>query len=541
VQFNLADLFEVVVDNVPSSEAVVEGDRRLDYAALEGRANRLAHVLAAGGIGRGDFVGLQLVNGPEYLEGMLACFKLRAVPVNVSFRYMDAELRRLFRDAGLVALVYQRVCAPAVAAAIDALTERRVVLEVDDASAAGSVPGSTPYEAALAQASGDRDFGPRSADDVYCVYTGGTTGWPKGVLWRQEDIFFAAMGGGDPLQLGNVIERPEDLAGRILQPGLVAIPTPPFIHASAQWLAFSMFFGGGKLVLLPGGHFNPSTTWRLVADERANILVVVGDAMARPLLDVLEAVEPGTYDLTSLMALGSGGAILSPSTKARIARLLPTLIVADAFGASETGQLGGAAPSDDPFGAPRLRLDERTAVFDDGLRRVAPGSATIGRLARSGRLPLGYHGDPGKTAATFVTVDGKRWALPGDLARVEADGTIVVLGRQSECINSGGEKVYSEEVEAVLKGWADVADAVVVGLPDEHWGERVTALVEPRPGRVLTLESLREALRDALASYKLPRQLVVVEHVERLPSGKPDYPWAKARAGAVTSAPSPTK
>jgi len=540
VEFNLADLFESVVDTVPDTLAVVAGPRRLTYAELDRRANRLAHRLAAGGIGPGDMVGIQLVNGSEYLETMLACFKLRAVPVNVNFRYTGTELRHLYADAGLVGLVHHRAFADAVGSALKAMVAQRVVLEVADASDAPLSPGADDYEHALvAVGVGDeRDFGPRSADDVYCVYTGGTTGLPKGVLWRHEDIFFAAMGGGDPLQLGDVIERPEQLPDRLLRPGMVALPVPPFMHASAHWLAFSTFFGGGTLVLLPGGHFDPFTTWQLVVDERVNVLVVVGDAMARPLLDALEqsgrplSEQSGGIDTSSLMAVGSGGAILSPSTKARLARLLPGVIVADAFGSSETGQLGGAPPAGDPFGPPRLKVDERTAVFDDDLRAVEPGSWAIGQLARGGRVPIGYRGDPARSAATFVEVDGRRWALPGDQARVEIDGTIVVLGRSSQCINSGGEKIYAEEVEAALKGHPDVVDAVVVGVDDERWGQRVAAVVEPRPDCQPSLIDLRDHARGVLAGYKLPKQLVLVGQMERLPSGKADYGWARTQAAA---------
>jgi acyl-CoA synthetase (AMP-forming)/AMP-acid ligase II len=235
------------------------------------------------------------------------------------------------------------------------------------------------------------------------------------------------------------------------------------------------------------------------------------------------------------MAIGSGGAILSPSTKERMARLLPGVLVADAFGSSETGHLGGAPPADDPFGAPRLRVDDRTTVLDERLQPVAPGSGVVGLLARSGRVPLGYRGDAARSSATFVEVGGRRWALPGDLARVGADGTITVLGRSSECINSGGEKIYPEEVEAALKAHPDVVDAVVVGLPDERWGERVTAVVQARAGTDLSLDDLRGHARSMLAGYKLPTQLVVVEQVERLPSGKADYRWAKARARAATN------
>jgi acyl-CoA synthetase (AMP-forming)/AMP-acid ligase II len=535
VEFNLADLFESVVDAIPDSCAVVAGPRRLTYAELDRRANRLAHRLIAGGIGTDDMVGVQLTNGSEYLETMLACFKVRAVPVNVNFRYTGTELRHLYDDAGLVGLVHHRAFADAVGSAIDAMAGPRVVLEVDDGSDGPLSPWAEDYEQALSGAGDERDFAARSADDLYCVYTGGTTGMPKGVLWRHEDIFFAAMGGGDPMQLGDVIDRPDHLADRLLRPGIVALPVPPFMHASAHWLAFSTFFGGGSLVLLPGGRFDPLTTWQLVVDERVNVLVVVGDAMARPLLDVLE--QSGGIDTSSLMALGSGGAILSPSTKARIAELLPGVIVADAFGSSETGQLGGSPPVGDPFGPPRLRVDERTAVFDEDLRPVEPGSWTIGQLARGGRVPIGYRGDAARSAATFVEVDGRRWAMPGDLARVEADGTIIVLGRSSQCINSGGEKIYAEEVEAALKGHPDVIDAVVVGAADERWGHRVVAVVEPRQGRDPSLSQLRDHARYVLAGYKLPRQLVLVDRMARLPSGKADYGWARARVGDAGNPP----
>lgn len=518
MEFNLADLFEAVVETVPDQLAVVAGPRRLTYAALDDRASRLAGRFAAAGIGPGDFVGVQLPNGSEYLEVMLAAFKLSAVPVNVNYRYVDAELRHLYADAGLVALVHHTDFDRAVAGARGALAEERLVLRVG--------PGGD-YEDALAAAESPRGYPARSADALYCVYTGGTTGLPKGVLWRHEDVFFAAMGGGDPLQFGNHITRPDELAERVLKPGLVALPVPPFMHAAAHWLAFAMFFGGGTVVILPEGHFDAAVVWRLIAEERVNILVVVGDAMARPLLDELEA---GTYDTSSLMAVGSGGALLSPSTKARFQAARPDLLVKDAFGSSETGQLGGEPPSDDPFGAPRLRLDDTTAVFDEELRPIRPGSGDVGHLARGGRVPLRYHGDAAKSAATFVEIGSRRWALPGDLATVEADGTIVILGRASQCINTGGEKVYPEEVESAMKAHPDVGDAVVVGVPDDTWGQIVCAVVEPRPGRTPDLDGLREAAHAALSGYKLPKRLVLVERIERSPSGKADYRWAAAVA-----------
>ena len=538
VTYNLADLFELVAAEVPDAEAVVAGARRLTYAELDARADRLAAHLWSRGVGVGDFVGVQLTNGTEYLETMLACCKIRAVAVNVNYRYVDAELRHLYSDAGLVGLVHHRSFGDEVAAALDSMAERRVLLEVDDEGRPPLVDGAERYESVLDASAAAPAPSPavqgRSGDDLYCVYTGGTTGLPKGVLWRHEDIFFAAMGGGDPTHSGQVIRQPGELAQRVVRPGLVALATPPLMHASAHWLAFSTFFGGGTLVLIPGGHLDPAEALRLVEDERVNILVIVGDTMAGPLLDELEARRrlDDAPDTSTLMALGSGGALLSPATKRRLGVALPDVMVVDAFGSSETGQLGGSQSAADPFGSPRLHVDGRTAVLDERGRPVAGGSGEVGRLARGGHVPLRYHGDPDKTAETFIEVDGVRWALPGDLATVEADGTIVVLGRASQCINTGGEKVYPEEVEAALKDHPGVADAVVVGAADERWGQHVAAVVAPRPGAAPTLDELRGHLDGRLAHYKWPRQLVLVDAVERSPSGKADYRWAASRVEA---------
>ena len=535
MEFNLADLFESVVDLVPGQLAVVAGDRRLTYSQLDTRANRLAHHFADAGIGVGDRVGLQLANGSEYLEAMLACFKVRAIPINVNYRYVAAELRYLFHDAGLVALVFHSRFASAAAGALPAVAPPRLLLEVHDTDQSGL---GDDYERVLAGASDTRDFGPRSGDDLYCVYTGGTTGMPKGVLWRHQDIFFAAMGGGDALALGNVIATPEELATRVLRPGLTALPCPPFMHASAHWLAFTMLFGGGRIVTLPWGHFDAAAAWRLVADESVNILVVVGDAMARPLLDELET-DGNRYDISSLVAVGSGGALLSPATKKRLARMLPGRVVADAFGSSETGQLGGTTPDGDPYGRPRLHVDSLTAVLDDDLRPVIPGSDVVGHLARRGHIPIGYLGDPDKTSATFVESGTVRWALPGDMATVEADGTITVLGRGSLCINTGGEKVFPDEVEAALKDCDGVEDAVVVGLPDERFGECVVAVVQASPGFTIDSEAVRDRCRGGLAGYKVPRHVIVADAVVRSPAGKADYQWAREYALARTGRTAP--
>jgi len=534
MELNLADLFESVADEIGDAEAMVAGERRLTYGQLDLRADRLAHHLAAAGVGAGDTVGVQLANGTEYVEAMLACFKIRAVPVNVNYRYVTRELEYLYSDAGLVALVFHRRFGPAVVPALVALADRRAVLEVDD----GSPPtgAADDYEQALVAAPEGRMAADRSAGDLYCVYTGGTTGMPKGVLWRHDDIFFAAMGGGDPFASGNHITRPEELVQRVLRPGVTALAIPPFMHAAGHWLAFSTLFGGGKLVTLPSGSFDPVEVLQLAEAERANAIVVVGDAMARPLLDVL-AADPDRFDLSSVMAVGSGGAVLSPSTKAQLAELLPGRIVADRFGSSETGQVGGEAPAGDPFGPPRLRVDAQTTVLDDDLCPVEPGSGLIGNLARGGHVPLGYLGDPVKSAATFVEKDGIRWSLPGDLATVAEDGVITVLGRGSLCINTGGEKVFPDEVEAALKDHPDVADAIVVGLPDERYGQQVVALVQARPGRAIDAEALSGHAHTLLTGFKVPRRFISVDEVVRSPSGKPDYPHARGVAEAELAAP----
>ncbi len=537
--FNLCDLFELVADAIPDREAIVAGDRRLTYAELDGRANRLAHHLQAVGVRAGSHVGLQLLNGTEYVEAMLAAFKIRAVPINVNYRYVDAELAHLFDDADLVAVVLHRQFSPRVAAVAPGLPLLHSLVVADDGSDQPCPAGAIGYEEVMAAGRPDRDFPPRSSDDIYCAYTGGTTGMPKGVLWRHEDIFFAAMGGGDPLQAGDFISRPEELVERLPDTGLVTLATPPLMHVSAHWLAFTSLFGGGRLVVTPHGGFDPPTIWTLIGREGVNVLVIVGDAMARPLVDALaEATEP--YDMSTLMVIGSGGAILSPSTKEALSSQLPNAIIVDGFGASETGTVGsrstvaGSAAADD---LPRFTLNDQTTVLDDQLRPVVPGSGVTGRLARRGHIPLGYYKDVAKTASTFVEVDGVRWVLPGDMATVEEDGTVVLLGRGSGSINTGGEKVYPEEVEAVLKSHPAIFDTVVVGVPDERWGERVVAVVEPRAGEGLGLDAIRSWSRERMAGYKVPRQLLVVDKVLRSPSGKADYRWARDRAREPVASP----
>lgn len=511
--YALADLFEIVADVVPDRLALVAGDQRRTYHELEDRTNRLAHALAARGIEAGEHVAIIAYNRIEWIESMLACFKLRAVPININFRYVAEELHYVLDNADVIAVIRE----PDFAGVLDQVRGRlpRIHAELEI---------GVEYERAIAEASPDRNFAPRSSDDRYVLYTGGTTGLPKGVVWRHEDIFFAALGGGgfglDP------ITAPEELAGRVLpeEYRMVPIVNAPMMHGGGQWMSFITFFGGGTMVLYTGRSFDADAIWRTVERERCNQVMVVGDAMARPLAEALAA--PGAfYDVSSVMVIGSGGAILSEPVREQLRTHLPNAGIWDGFGTSETGAGGQVV---DASKGPQMTVGASIAVLGEDMRPVAPGSGAVGTLARTGHIPLGYYNDPAKTALVFVKdPDGVRWALSGDMATVEADGTIAFFGRGSVCINTGGEKVYPEEVEAVLKSHPDVFDAVVVGIPDERFVERIAAVVQPRPGAAPTLEDLQEHARAKIAGYKIPRHLVLVDAVTRTPVGKPDYRWAK--------------
>lgn len=522
---NIADLVEHAVDVVPDRVAVICGERRMTYAELEHRTNRLAHYLAGQGVGAGEHVGVYARNSIEAIEAMVAAYKLRAVAVNINYRYVQNELRYVCENADLVALVHERRYAPLVADVLPEVPELRHVLVIDDESAADYAGyGGVDYEEALASASPDRDFGPRSADDVYILYTGGTTGYPKGVVWRQEDVW-RVLGGGIDFVTGEPLADEWQQAREGAEGGvLVRLPVAPLIHGAAQWASLQALFAGHTVVLVP--RFDPDEVWRQIQQHGVNVLAIVGDAMARPLI---EAYHRGGYDASSLVAISSTAALFSPSVKDQYLDALPNVVITDSIGSSETGfgGIGMVARNMDFSAGPRVSPGRDTVVLDEQNRPVEPGSGVVGRLARGGHVPLGYYKDPEKTAAMFVEVDGRRYVTPGDFARVESDGSVTLLGRGNTCVNTGGEKVYPEEVEGALKSHPDVFDALVVGVPDDRLGERVAAVVQPRPGRSVDFAQLDAHVRTQIAGYKTPRSLWLVEEINRTPSGKPDYRWAQ--------------
>lgn len=530
--FNLADLFESVVDTVPEREAIVTGTRRLSYQELDQRTNSLAHALENMGVKPGDKIGLQLRNCNEYIEAMIAAFKIRAIAININFNYVEDELHYLYDNADLVALIVQQEFATAAAHVAAELPPLKHILWVKDNSGQPDCPEQWhEYEACLASAPNTRDFAARSGDDQYIVYTGGTTGRPKGVIWRHEDIFFAAMGGGDPDRSKGPISKPEELPGRIFEFEVAALPTPPFIHAAAQWLAMNQLFSGAKIVIPEGVHFDASTTLETLSKEKVMLVVIVGDAMATPIAREVEE-NPDKYDLSSLFVIASGGALFSPVVKKKLLKLLPGRIVLDGLGSSETGAMGNKVmmEGDGNDAEPRFTVNDSITVLDDKFKPIKAGSGIVGLLAKKGHLPLGYYKAAKKTAQTFIEVDGVRWALPGDMATVEEDGTILLMGRESTCINTGGEKVFPEEVEAALKEHPLIQDALVIGVADERFGQQVVAVYETQHGDTIDTQELRDFCHQQLAKYKLPRKAFAVKKVERTAAGKADYAWARKLA-----------
>ncbi|MGW3309383.1 acyl-CoA synthetase [Streptomyces sp. NPDC001073] len=537
MEYNIADLFESVVDVVPDREALVYIDhpgtgaeRRLTYAELDAAANRIAHHLIDTGIRPGEHLGLHLYNGVEYLQTVLGCLKARVVPVNVNYRYVEEELVYLYRDADLAALVFDTEFTERVAAAQPRAEQLRHLVRVGAPPAEGPDVPAVAFADAEATGSPERGFPARSPDDQFIIYTGGTTGMPKGVMWRQEDLFFSGLGGGAPT--GEPVKKPQELAERVAagRAGITFFPTPPLMHGTSTLTAFIGFNFGQRIVI--HRKFVPDEVLRTIEKEKVSSMSLVGDAMLRPLIDALNGPMKGT-DCSSMFSVSSSGAIMSETVRRQFQELLPNTMLLNNYGSSESG-FNGTATADSGAGKSfRIRVNSRTQVVDPATYEpVAVGE--IGRVAQCGHVPLGYYNDPRKTAETFFEKGGRRWVLLGDMATVDEEGVVTVLGRGSQCINTGGEKVYPEEVEQALKSHPDVYDALVAGVPDAKWGNHVAAVVELRPGAERpSLDDIQTHCRTHLAGYKIPRQLVFADSIQRSPSGKADYRWAREVAVAA--------
>ena len=538
MECNFADMFEAIVDLAPDRVAcIVVGGERRTYAELEERVNRMAHYLASAGVGPGEHVGIYAYNGFEWVEAMMALYKIRALPVNINYRYVENELKYLCTNADLVGIVAQQEFAPRIAAIRADLSKmRQVIIAADDSGASTAGLEFADYETALASGSPERDFGPRSGDDLHVIYTGGTTGMPKGVMWRQEDIFYALCGGIDAYS-NEKLAHPGVLAEKVAAGAgpTVNFPIAPMMHGAGQVTTIRSLIHGDTVVLTP--RFDAEQAWRTIAAEKVNVLGITGDAMARPLADSLEEIVDDV-DLSSLFSIGSSAAIFSQSIKNQLMERLPNIVVVDSVGATETGMNGIkiATKGEIPRGGPAtVKPSLDSIVVDEDYVQIVPGSGAIGRIARTGNIPLGYYNDPERSALVFFEHDGKRYSIPGDFATVEEDGQVTLLGRGSIMINTGGEKVFPEEVEGVLKAHPAVFDCLVVGITDERWGERVTAVVQARPGTAPTVEELDAHCREHIAAYKAPKQVFLVDQIQRAPSGKPDYPWAKEYAKAAAA------
>jgi acyl-CoA synthetase (AMP-forming)/AMP-acid ligase II len=541
VALNIADLAEHAVDAVPDRVALICGDEQLTYAQLEEKANRFAHYLMDQGVQKDDKVGLYCRNRVEIVIAMLGIVKAGAILVNVNYRYVEGELRYLFENSDMVAVVHERQYSDRVANVLPDTPNVKTILVVEDGS---DVPdndfqryGGVEFYSAIAQSSPERDFGERSADDIYLLYTGGTTGFPKGVMWRHEDIYRVLFGGTD-FATGEFVKDEHDLAkSAVANPPMIRYPIPPMIHGATQSATWMALFAGQTTLLAP--EFDADAVWRAIHEHKVNMLFFTGDAMARPLLDALLANQEGAagkeaYDLSSLFVLTSTAALFSTSIKEKFLELLPNRVITDSIGSSETG-FGGISvvtKGQSHTGGPRVQIDKTTVVLDEEGNEVEPGSGVRGFIAKRGNIPVGYFKDDKKTAETFKTFHGVRYAIPGDFATVEEDGSVTMLGRGSVSINSGGEKIYPEEVEAALKGHPDVFDALVVGVPDPRFGQHVAAVVHAREGTRPTLADLDAFVRSEIAGYKVPRSLWLVGEIKRSPAGKPDYRWAKEQTEA---------
>ncbi|MDQ3757566.1 MAG: acyl-CoA synthetase [Actinomycetota bacterium] len=528
--WNFADVWEVVAERLPDAPALIDHRGTRTWAEVDRRADGIARTLLDLGVQRQDKVAQYLYNCPEYLESLFAIWKAGLAPVNTNYRYADDELLYLWDNADAVAVVFHGTFAERIESLRGKLPAIKGWLWLDDGS--GPCPDwAIPYEEGAARGGEGRAVPPwgRDGDDLYMLYTGGTTGMPKGVMWRQDDLFAL-------LNRSNMMLRyPEDgglddVRAMLDKPGLVGLPAAPLMHGTGAMVSFSILNAGGAIVTLPSRTFDAAELLDAVHDHRVNVIAFVGDAFGKPMLQALEA-EPERWDISSLLAIVSSGVMWSEETKQGLLRHHPKMLLVDMFSSSEALGLGSSVSSGaGTTSTAKFSLGEHAKVITDDGREVQPGSGEVGRVAVKGRTPIGYYKDPEKSARTFLVIDGERYSVPGDYATVEADGTLRLLGRGSVCINTGGEKVYPEEVEEVLKTHPAVRDAVCVGVPDDRWGEAITALVEPAAGEVVDEDDVIGHVKGRLASFKAPKRVLVVETIGRAPNGKVDYKRLKAEA-----------
>ncbi|WP_218242972.1 AMP-binding protein [Comamonas fluminis] len=526
--FNLADIFEVVAQAVPDRIAFGCGEQKLTFSQLDKRANQLGNALRARGIGRGDNVGIQLYNCAEYLEAFFACSKIGAIPVNVNYRYVADELQGLFNSLHLRGLVYGADFDAAVLDVLPQVPTLRLALRVGDEQQ--NLPKLVqPYEAVLAEGAEQLSDPQRSDDDIFMLCTGGTTGLPKGVMWPHKSLFMGALGGGGYYFRRPPIDAPEELLQLVPNgPALAYLAAAPLMHGAAMWSTLISLFSGHPVYVNDRKNFDPEHMLDLIERNKINVIAVVGDAMALPIIQALEN-NPGRWPLKSLMIFGNGGAVFSRHLQERLLVQVPHLMLNNGMASSESGVLGGGDKTPEGEGFMRITPRPDLSVISEDLRILTqPGEEGI--LSRRGYTPLGYYGDPKKTAETFVVIDGSRWVLTGDRARIDTTGEYVVLGRGSQCINTGGEKVYPEEVEEAARRCKSVQDVVVIGIPDERWGSKVAAVVQVQPGQEFDLQDFEKVCRANLSGYKVPRAVYVATEVKRSPAGKADYRWAKAFA-----------
>jgi 3-oxocholest-4-en-26-oate---CoA ligase len=543
MDFNIAQVFAAVAAANPDRDCVVFGDRRFTFAQTDGRARRFARVLHGWGLGthreRSELapyesgqshLGLYMANCNEFLEAMLGAYKARVAPFNVNYRYVADELVYLLENAGADAIMYHARFAPTLSQALQKMPGENRLIHVDDESGNEPLPRAVRYEELLASVSDQPlDVAP-SPDDLYVLYTGGTTGMPKGVLWRQHDIYMNAMG-GRIFGTGEMVTSLEEIIERSRAEGPGSMTAAPLMHGAAQWAAFISLCGGRPFVMAPTTtHFDPAEAWALASRERAVSLSIVGDAFGRPLVDELES---GDYDLSGLLVLVTGGAALSAPIKKRFVELLPHLTILDAGGSSESGSQMGQVSNRQQSATGRFAPNPGAVVVSGDMTRIlSPGDDEIGWLAQQGLIPLGYLGNAEKTARTFPVIEGVRHSVPGDRARWCADGQIDLLGRDSVTINSGGEKIFAEEVEAAIAEHPAVYDVVVTGRPSTRWGDEVVAVVQLADGEHADAEGIIAEAARHIARYKLPKEIVFCSRVQRSPSGKADYRWAKAQVAA---------